>query len=301
MKRFIIQAAVFTAAVLVSAPLPDRSAQAATPEDVLVMGWTMAIYRTLDPADIGETYVDEVLNNVCDPLLFQHHEDPTELLPGIAESWEVSEDATTYTFNIRPGLTFPSGNPVTAHDTAWTIHRNVELNLNSSIRHKEWGFTAENVRQRVVAKDDLTLVVTLDAPAAPNLFLTQVFTGIPGFTLDRAEIMKHETNGDWGNAWLSKTSACIGPYKVVNWTPNDVLVLRENEGYWRHDPYIRQVVIRHIPEGGTQRLLLEKGDIDVARNITSSDLEAIEANWSSPGFVDGYTLADSSRSAWLLS
>jgi len=253
-------------------------AQAKTPKDTLVMGWTLAIFRTLDPADIGETFVDEMLNNVCDPIVFQDYSDPTKLVPGIAESWSISDDSLTYTFKIREGLTFPSGNPVTAQDVVWTFHRNVKLNMNSAVMHKEWGFTADNVEKNVFAPDDRTVVVTMTEPFSPQLVLTQVFTGRAAFTLDRIEIMKHEVDGDWGNKWLSKTSACVGPYKVRTWKPNDVFILERNENYWRHDVKIKRIVVRHVPEGGAQRLMLEKGDIDIARNITSSDYGAIESN-----------------------
>lgn len=255
-----------------------QPAAAQTPKDTLVIGWTLAIYRTLDPADIGETFVDEMMNSVCDPLIFQDETDPTKLVPGIAESWTVSDDGLQYTFNIRKGLKFPSGNPVTAQDVAWTFHRNTKLNLNSAVMHKEWGFTADKVTDSVKAIDDHRVQVRVTEAFSPDLFLNQVFTGRAAFTLDREEILKHEVDNDWGNKWLSKTSACIGPYSVQNWTPNDVFILQRNDDYWRHDVKIKRIIVRHVPEGGAQRLLLEKGDIDIARNITSSDLEAIEKN-----------------------
>ena len=255
-----------------------QSAVAQTPKDTLVIGWTLAIYRTLDPADIGETFVDEMMSSVCDPLIFQDETDPTKLVPGIAESWTVSDDGLQYTFKIREGLKFPSGNPVTAHDVVWTFQRNTKLNLNSAVMHKEWGFTADNVTENVTTTDDYTVQVRVNEAFSPDLFLNQVFTGRAAFTLDRKEILKHEVDNDWGNKWLSKTSACIGPYSVRNWTPNDVFILQRNDDYWRHDVKIKRIIVRHVPEGGAQRLLLEKGDIDIARNITSSDLEAIERN-----------------------
>ncbi len=266
------------AAGLLATALASTPAPAKTPKDTLVLGWTLAIYRTLDPADIGETFVDEMMNNVCDPLVFQDYENPAKLVPGIAESWSVTDDALTYTFKIRKGLKFPSGNPVTAHDAAWSIQRNVKLNLNSAVMHKEWGFTDENVIENVTASDDHTLVVKVTEPFAPPLFLAQVFTGRAAFTLDRKEIMKHEKDGDWGNGWLSKTSACVGPYRVKTWKANDVFIIERNDDYWRNEVKIKRIVVRHVPEGGAQRLLLEKGDIDIARNITSSDFEAIESN-----------------------
>jgi len=274
--------AALSAAGLALASLSPSAALARTPDDTLVMAWSLGIYRTLDPADIGEAFVDEVMNNVCDPAIFLDYDDPSKLVPGIAESWTVSEDGKTYTFRIRQGLAFPqTGNPVRAQDLAWSMQRVVLGKFNSSANLNEWGFTPENVQRLIRATDDATLELETPQAYAPNLFLAQVMTGRVAFTLDTKEVMKHEKDGDYGNGWLQKRSACIGPFSVQTWKPNDVLILRRNAGeddYWRHPVSLKRIIIRHVPESGSERLLLEKGDIDVARLIASADLPAIEAN-----------------------
>ena len=128
-------------------------AQAKTPADTFVVAANMSQMITLDPAAINESFTAGFMRNVCDPLIRPANEDATKLGPGIAESWTVSPDAGTYTFSIRKGLKFPSGNPVTAEDIAWSIKRNLQLNLANAQRLREWDITRDNVDSVVTVVD----------------------------------------------------------------------------------------------------------------------------------------------------
>lgn len=279
MRKTLI--AVGAAALLTSA-IASETTLAKTPKDTLVIAWTLAIYRTLDPADIGEAFVDEVIHNVCDAAIFLDYDDPAKLVPGLAESWSVSDDARTYTFKIRQGLKFPrTGNPVRAEDLAWSMQRVVLSNLNSSANLKEWGFDKGNIQDLIQATDDSTLIIKTTQPYAPGLFLASVMTNRIAFALDKEEILKHVKDNDYGNGWLQSRSACAGPYSVKTWKANDVFIMERNgdeNAYWRHPVSIKRIVIRHVPESGAERLLLEKNDIDVARLISSADLASIVKN-----------------------
>ena len=82
---------------------------------------------------------------------------------------------------------------------------------------------------------------------------------------------------DYGNAWYKVNSDCVGPYKLRNWTANDVVILEANDNYYGKKPGLKRVLIRHVPESGAERLQLEKGDIDMARVLNGNDLAGIEA------------------------
>ena len=271
--RHIIGAAGVTALLATGLAMP---AGAATPKDTLVIAWNIDNLYTFDPAAIGETTTDEIMNNVCDPLILTSRNDAAKLEPGIAESWSVSEDGLTWTFKIRKGLKHPSGNPVTAKDSEWSFHRNVMLNLNSANNVTKWGIVKANVVDRIKATDDSTLVVQFDKPYPESIVAPYMFTGRSGFVLDKAEALKHEINGDQGNKWLTSNTACVGGYRVTSWAANDTVVLVRNDGYWRGEPKMRRIIIRHVPESAAQRLQLEKGDIDMARILNSNDLGGIE-------------------------
>jgi peptide/nickel transport system substrate-binding protein len=259
--------------------LPAAAQQSRTPRDFLVMAWNIDAILTMDPAQIGEVVTDEVITNVCDPLIFQNARDAAQLEPGLAERWEVSEDGKTFTFHLRRGLTHPSGNAVTAQDAAWSIQRVLWLGFGNAAQFTQWGITAEQVEQQVRALDDHTLQVTVPEPWPPSLFL-HVFAGRQGAILDRRTIQPHVTQRadgtpDHGNTWLKTNAACIGPYRLAGWRANETVTLERNDNYWRGRPPMRRIVIRHVAESAAQRLQLERGDIDVARDLNGEDTAAV--------------------------
>ncbi|WP_375676023.1 ABC transporter substrate-binding protein, partial [Bartonella sp. CL42QHWL] len=83
--------------------------------------------------------------------------------------------------------------------------------------------------------------------------------------------------GDMGNRYLASHSACVGPYQLESWRPGEGILLRASSNYWGEVPKLKKILIRHVAEPGTQRLLLEKHDIDVARNLMPEDLADLQA------------------------
>ncbi len=139
--RTILRGAI--AAILLScAALPAR---AETPKDTLVQAYRIDDIITLDPAEVFEFSTTEYINQVYDRLIYYNAQDPANFLPGIAESWTVADDGTSYSFKIRDGVKFHSGNPLTAEDAAYSIRRAIKLNLSPAFIVGQFGLTAENV------------------------------------------------------------------------------------------------------------------------------------------------------------
>ncbi len=258
--------------------LPLSAAHAKTPADTFVVAANLSQMITLDPAAVNESFTAGFMRSVCDALIGLDPDDSTKQVPGIAESWTVSPDSSTYTLAIRKGVKFPSGNAVTAQDIAWSIKRNLQLNLANAQRLREWDITKDNVDRVVEVVDDHTLRIKPTRPWAPGLFLFAFTDFRVAPVLDRAEVMKHEVGGDMGNKWLATHSACVGPFRVATWRPQDVLILERNDGYWRRSVAMKRIVVRHVPESGAQRLLLEQGDVDYASEIDPADFAALERN-----------------------
>jgi len=105
------------------------AAFAKTPADQLIVGMSMINLLSLDPAAATGLDVSEVNANLYDMLLVQDVKQPDQLVPALAQSWQVSDDRKTLTFTLRPGVTFQSGNPLTAEDVAWSLQRVLKLNL----------------------------------------------------------------------------------------------------------------------------------------------------------------------------
>ena len=164
-----LRLASILAALLLLAP--SAQAREKTPADLLLIAADLSSMITLDPAAVAESLTSGFLRNACDTLMTLDPEDASRVVPSVAESWNVSEDLSTFTFTLREGLVFPSGNPVTARDFAWSMRRNVELNLASAKRLREWGINAKNIDQVVTVVDDRTLRLTPPRRYAPSLFL----------------------------------------------------------------------------------------------------------------------------------
>jgi peptide/nickel transport system substrate-binding protein len=266
-------------ALAVALPLAFASpaSHAGTPKDTVVMGWQLDGVITFDPAESYEIATQEFGTNIYDRLMRYEAEDPTKLVGGVAESWTVSPDAKTFTFKLRPNQKFASGAPVTADDMAWSLQRVVILDKAPAFLFTQLGWSKDNVKTLVqaTAPDTLTFKITEDL--APSLVLNLMST-YAASVVEKKVAMANEVNGDLGNSWLKSHSAASGPYTLVSWKPEESVTLEANPLYHLGPPHMKRIVIRHIPEPSTQRLLLEKGDIDIARDLTPDQLKPMEGN-----------------------
>lgn len=284
MKQSFV-AAVVTAMLSAGVAAP---VMAETPPNMLVIANRIDDIKTFDPAESFEFAGADVSRNVYNKLV---NFDPLDLdagyQPDLAESWDISEDGKTITFTMADGHVFASGNPVTAKDAEFSLRRAVLLNKTPSFILTQFGFSAENVEQTIVATDDKTLVLTLDKPYAVS-FVLNCLTATIGGIVDMKTAMANEVDGDMGNAWLRTNTAGSGPYKVVDWKPNESVLMDLNPNYGGEKPAMERVIVQHIQESATQRLQLERGDIDVARNLSPEDVAGLEK-------VDGVKIVDELR------
>lgn len=259
----------------VTAVLP--AAQAETPPDTLVQAWMIDDVISLDPAEMFEFTALEYASQVYDRLVTFDVDNVSEIQPQIAEDWTVSEDGLTFTFTIRDDVTFHSGNRLTAHDVEYSLRRAVALGLGPAFILTQFGFTPENMEETLQAVDDRTFVMKTDQAYAPSFVLYCLTAGVASI-VDSALLEEHAVDGDWGNGWLKTNSAGSGPFRLIAWNPNESLSLQRFDEYWRGEPGFARIFIRHVPEPATQRLLLEQGDVDIARNLTPDLIAAIEDN-----------------------
>ncbi|MDJ0896771.1 MAG: ABC transporter substrate-binding protein [Alphaproteobacteria bacterium] len=251
-----------------------QSARADTPADTLVIADRIDDIVTLDPAEIFEFAGTDLANNVYDTLVELDPADMGPLVPGIAESWSVADDGVTYTFKLREDLKFASGNPITAEDAAFSLRRVIILEKTPSFILTQFGFTKDNVADTIKATGKHELTIRTDKPYAPS-FVYNCLTAPVASIVDKTLAMQHEANGDLGHEWMKTNSAGSGAYVLRSWKPNESYVLDVNKGYWRGEPAMKRIFVRHIPESSTQRLLLEKGDVDIARHLSADDVVAI--------------------------
>jgi peptide/nickel transport system substrate-binding protein len=272
--RLLVGAAV----VALGVGAGGAGARAETPEGVLVMADFIDDMISLDPAEAYEFSGLEAVAQFYDRLMTYPVDNVADLRGHVAESWTVSDDGRVFTFKIRDGIRFHSGNPLTARDVEYSLRRVVALNKSPGFILTQFGFSPENMGETIKATDDRTLVLTLAKPYAPTFLLYCLTSGIAS-VVDSKVAEEHASGGDYGYAWLKTNSAASGPFRLRAWKPNENWSADANPDYWQGAPKgFKRVIVRHVPETGTQRLLLEKGDIDIARKLTPEDLAAMAKN-----------------------
>ncbi len=188
--------------------------------------------QTMDPAIVRESTSHFFVSHVFSGLVrFDRH---LRVVPDLAESWEVDETGTVYTFTLRDWITFQDRRPITAHDFKYSIERASDPELHSDtaplylgdivgMHEKLEGEAGEVAGVEVV--DNRTLRITIDEPK--EYFLAKL-TYPASHVVDRVAV--EQLGADW---WMTTPINGSGPYRLWEWEPDYVVLLR-NEDY--HTP-----------------------------------------------------------------
>jgi peptide/nickel transport system substrate-binding protein len=274
MKRFTKFA--LAAAMTTTMATSFSAVKAATPPDTLVMAWQIDDIISLDPAEVFEFSSSEIMGNTYERLINYDLKDVSKIYGEVAESWSVSPDGKTFTFKIRPNKKFASGNPVAAEDAVFSLQRAVILDKSPAFILGQFGLTKDNVKDKIKQTGPMEFTMEVDKPYAPT-FVLYCLTATVASVVDKKLALQNEKDGDLGYSWLKTRYAGSGPFTIRDWKANEVVVLERNPNYDRKAPLAR-VVYRHLKETSTQRLLLEKGDVDIARNLGPEELDAVSKN-----------------------
>lgn len=245
------------------------------PANTLVYAADISDLISLDPAVLYEFSGVLIAHNVYETLVRFEGADLSTLKPGLAERWDIKEVGDTWeiTFHLRQGVKFASGNPFTADDVVYSFQRVIALNKSPAFLFTD---IAQLKPENIKAADPSTVVVTLPKTASPQGFLS-ILTFTVGGIVDSKEVKAHESGGDHGSGWLLDHSAGSGPYMIDHWTKETEVLLTANPNYGGPKPALAQVLIKHIPEATNQQFALEKGDVDIARNLGPEQIEALKA------------------------
>jgi peptide/nickel transport system substrate-binding protein len=276
----VLSASAALALMFSSAP----SAFAATPADTLVEGFAFDDIISMDPGEAYEISTGEITGNTYSLLVRLDLKDPTKVIGDLADSWTISPDKMTYTFKLKKGLKFASGNPITAQDVAFSFERAIKLDKSPAFIIGQFGLTGDNVADKAKATDDETFTFTVDKPYAPS-FVLNCLSATVAAVVDKKLVMQHvqkvtpssdyKYDNDFGNGWLKTNYAGSGPFKLREWKANQVVLLERNDDYYGDKPKMKRVIYRFMKESAAQRLALENGDIDIARNLSPNDLDAV--------------------------
>lgn len=195
----------------------------------------------LDPHKTSAYFSFEVLENVFDTLV--EPDAALEMRPALAESWDVSPDQLSWTFHLRPGVTFHDGSPLHADDVEFSYRRIIDEKLANVDK-----FSAVTDVQAV---DPLTIVIRLKQPT-PNLL-----TNLGGF---KGMAIVQRRNVESGA--IATRPIGTGPFVFQSQKSGDSITLTANPSYWGGAPKIPGVTFRFITEPSTALSALQAGEID---------------------------------------
>src|SRR5918998_1545383 len=199
-----------------------------------------------------------------------------EFAPMLAESWEASEDQSTYTFKLAPNALFHDGTPCDAQAVKDSFTRFLEMGqgpVNVIAR-----FVSDPNQMDVV--DPATIRFNLERPEP--LFLAAMASEYGPLVLNAKLVEEHKTGDDpFASEWFAQNMVGTGPYRMTENEPNSHVALEWFDGYhggWAGNHFDR-IVMRIVEEGATRRQLLESGEADAATaSLTPEDVTALQDN-----------------------
>jgi len=225
---------------------------------------------SLDPHKVTAVIASDWMLKIYDTLVTVLP-DLSTIDPGLAESWEASEDGQTYTFTLKEGVEFHSGDPFTAADAKFTIDRWLADETASPTKHRIAGIAS------VEAPDDTTLTLKLEA--RNNELLINLASGF-GCILNQSFV--EEAGADYGTLKVDGT----GPFKLDNWAPRAEASFSRFDKYTWGPPFyknagpahVEKLVFRIIPEDTTRVLELESGGVHIVPVVPNTDAKNLESN-----------------------
>jgi len=196
-----------------------------------------------------------------------------EVEPWLAEKWDVSADGLTYTFHLRPGVTWSDGVPFTSEDVLFSVQAIFDAKSESFIADT---LKVEGKPIAASARDAATVVITFPEPSGPGLRLLDSLWIVPKHKLEGA--LKA---GTFARAWGTDTPPSdivgMGPFVLREYVPNQRLIFDRNPRYWRKAadgtslPYLDRIVYEIIPDQDAELLRLQSGDLDLTQSELRPD------------------------------
>lgn len=227
------------------APAPQETEPAEPEAEAIIIGTTARI-TDLDPASAYGFQDWEILHNTAETLL-THIPGTTELQPGLAQSYEITDDGLKYTFHLREGITFPDGTDFNADAVVWSIDRVAHLKRDPS-------YLVTDFVNHVERADDYTVRFVLHEPYGgfPHVVTTPPYSPV--------------SPNCFPDSGFDRGSTCggIGPYRIVQWESDAEIELEANPDYYGLPATSERVTVRYYAGSSELRAAFEAGDVDVA-------------------------------------
>jgi peptide/nickel transport system substrate-binding protein len=219
--------------------------------------------QKLDPADVDDGESMKVLVNVSQGLVrFKHG--TTEPEPCLATSWTISPDGLAYTFKLRDGVKFHDDTPLDAPAAAFSFLRQMDKTNPAHLPDATFAYWSAmfNMITAVEVVDPMTLRLRLREPNAPLL----AALCIPAAHLISPKFIDQ------------RHPVGTGPFRFVEWIPNERIVLEANPDYWEGKPKIERLIFKVVPDSSTRLIQLQTGQIQVMDGIDPNGLPIIKGD-----------------------
>lgn len=232
-------------------------------ETPLIIGTTDS-FESFDPAWVYSFHDWELLHQCADGLLNSKPGTAGEIEYALAESYDVSEDGTIYTFHLREGVVFPDGSAFNADAVIYTFDRIYKI---AEVTTADASFLFTDYVASYEKLDDMTVSVTF---AAPFAYAPQLVTTNPWKIVNPATWTDTEDN-------TYNTSCGIGPLVIESFTEEEEITFVANETYYGEQTMEAEVILRYFADSSTMALALQNGEIDIAwKSLAPADLAAME-------------------------
>lgn len=203
-------------------------------------------------------------------------ENYANIVPALAESWTTSEDGMVFTFNLRPGVTWHDGTPFTAADIVWSYQTLshpaitgswILPNLTQIKGTAAYKAGESEELPSVVAIDDLTVEITLEAPSP--LFIQQI--AMP-FILPKHLLESVPVETLFDDPYFSEQLVGLGPYKFEEWEREQFQTITRHDDYYRGQPMIENIVARKYDQPSVALLAQQNNEVDAVLLLSPDDI-----------------------------
>lgn len=263
-------------------------------------GPAITIARTSDIDSLDPHYVNSSMYilpaSMMEGLVMQD-EDGSDVVPALAESWDVSEDELTYTFHLRQA-NWSNGDPITAEDAVWSFERLLtptgagsgyttgassylpSVGIRGAADYQAGALDSFD-EVGISAPDESTVVIELEDPN-PDLLLNMSHYSMS--VLHPPSVDAEPQNWTQPENWVGN-----GPYVLTNWVPNSTLEMERNPEYWDADSVqVQRITVQLAGELTTQTLAFRNDELDII-GVTGETLQTDPDLEESAVRVDGYS------------
>lgn len=247
---------------------------AATPANTLIVVQGLDDLVSLDPAESNELSSIQTIPSLYQRIVQPNRDNPEINEPILVESWQANPQQKSIVFKIKPEAKFASGNPVRPEDILFSYQRAITMNKSPAFILNVLGWKADNIASQLKKISDNEFEVRWTADVSPDVVLNILSTPIASI-VDEKLIAAHIKNNDFGNSWLKMHSAGSGAYKMRAYQPRQAIVLEANPLSPTGAPKTANIIIKNVPDPASRRLLIEKGDADIARDLGTDQTAAL--------------------------